>query len=200
MRYVKGHKDDTHNHIVKIAAQIFREEGIEKVGVAAVMQRAGLTVGGFYSHFTSKEELVGEAIGSAADETLRRIFDNSDDGSKTSLKLIVERYLSVAHRDNPGTGCVVAALASELKNRPEETRATVTEKTTEAIECIANRLSSEASAKARMRAAGAIWAVMVGTLQLSRIVPDKELSTQILKDGIANALKLASEMEKSNAT
>ncbi|WP_031361432.1 TetR/AcrR family transcriptional regulator [Caballeronia sordidicola] len=200
MRYAKGHKDDTHSHIVNVASRLFREEGIEKVGVAAVMQRAGLTVGGFYSHFTSKEELVGEAIGSAADETLHRIFGNSNGCSNPSLNSIVERYLSVEHRDNPGTGCVVAALASELKNRPENTRLTVTRKTAEAIQCVANSLSAKAGAKTRLRVAGSIWAVMVGTLQLSRIVPDNELSTQFLKDGVANALKLAAEIEKPNAT
>ncbi|WP_144163000.1 TetR/AcrR family transcriptional regulator [Paraburkholderia sp. BCC1885] len=199
MRYAKGHKDETHGHIVKIASKLFREEGIEKIGVAAVMESAGLTVGGFYSHFKSKEELVGEAIACAADQTLFRMFGALDDDGKTSLKLIVERYLSVEHRDNPGMGCVVSALASELKNRPADTRATVADKTAEFIQRIANRLPSKVGAKTRLRTASAIWAVMVGTLQLSRIVPDKELSTQLLKDGIANALRLASETERPNA-
>jgi TetR/AcrR family transcriptional regulator, transcriptional repressor for nem operon len=199
MRYAKGHKDETHKHIVTIASQRFREEGIEKVGVAALMEHAGLTVGGFYSHFKSKEELVREAVGSAADETLCRIFGRTEDGDKISLRRVLELYLSVDHRDGASTGCVVAALASELRNRPAKTRAIIANKTMNFIERIADRLSSRASAVTRLRVASSIWAVMVGTLQLSRIVPDQELSKQLLKDGIANALRLASEVDKSNA-
>jgi len=90
-------------------------------------------------------------------------------------------------------------LASELKNRPEDTRAMIAGKIMEFIQRIADCLSKEATAETRMRVAGAIWAVMVGTLQLSRIVPDRELSTQLLKDGIANALRLAAEIEKRRA-
>ncbi|WP_213990701.1 TetR/AcrR family transcriptional regulator [Sodalis sp. dw_96] len=196
MRYARDHKEETHKHIVKVASQRFREEGIEKVGVAALMGRAGLTVGGFYSHFTSKEELIREAVGSAADETFCSIFGGSDDNAKITLGLILHRYLSVEHRDAPGAGCVVASLASELKNRPEDTRAMIAGKTIDFIRRIADCLSQEATAETRMRVAGAIWAVMAGTLQLSRIVPDRELSTQFLKDGIDNALRLADAIEK----
>ncbi len=195
MRYAKYHKEETHRHIVKVAARRFREEGIEKVGVAALMGHAGLTVGGFYSHFTSKEELIREAVGSAADETFRGIFGGPGGNAKVTLELILRRYLSVAHRDAPGEGCVVASLASELKNRPEDTRAMIAGKTLDFIRRMADCLPQEAAAQTRMRVAGAIWAVMAGTLQLSRIVPDKALSTQLLNDGIANALRLAAAME-----
>ena len=163
------------------------------------MEHAGLTVGGFYSHFTSKEELIREAVGSAADEAFCSIFGGPDDNGKVTLEVILQRYLSVEHRNAQGVGCVVAALASELKNRPEDTRAMIAGKIMEFIQRIADCLSKEATAETRMRVAGAIWAVMVGTLQLSRIVPDRELSTQLLKDGIANALRLAAEIEKRRA-
>lgn len=195
MRYAKGHKEETHKHIVKVASQRFREEGIEKVGVAALMEHAGLTVGGFYSHFKSKEELIQEAVGIAADETFCSIFAEGDGSPPVSLEHILSRYLSPGHRDNPDKGCVFASLASELKNRPEDTRSMITRKTLSFIERIADCLPVEAGAEARMRVAGAVWAVMVGTLQLSRIVTDEALSTQLLKDGISNALRLASEIE-----
>jgi len=195
MRYAKDHKEETHKHIVKVASQRFREEGIEKVGVAALMGHANLTVGGFYSHFKSKEELIQEAVGSAADETYCRIFGRPDDAAKVDLELILTRYLSVEHRDTPEAGCVVAALASELKNRPPETRAMIANKTLDFIGRIADCLPPEASDEIRQRTARSIWAVMVGTLQLSRLVPDKELSTQLLQDGIANALRHASEVK-----
>jgi AcrR family transcriptional regulator len=195
MRYAKDHKEETHKHIVKVASQRFRQEGIEKVGVAALMGHANLTVGGFYSHFKSKEELIQEAVGSAADETYCRIFGRPEDAVEVDLALILQRYLSVEHRDTPEAGCVVAALASELKNRPEETRAMIANKTLDFIQRIADCLPQEASDEARTRTARSIWAVMVGTLQLSRLVPDKELSTQLLQDGIANALRHASEVK-----
>ncbi|NIF30749.1 TetR/AcrR family transcriptional regulator [Enterobacter sp. Cy-643] len=199
MRYAKGHKEETHQHIVKVASQRFREEGIEKVGVAALMEHAGLTVGGFYSHFKSKEDLIQEAVGLAADETFCRIFSEGSDSQAVSLERILARYLSPEHRDHPEAGCVFASLASELKNRPEETRAMVAGKTVGFIRHIADTLPAKAEAEVRMRAAAAIWAVMVGTLQLSRIVTDPALSTQLLQDGIATALRLASEIEPLRA-
>ncbi|WP_213716869.1 TetR/AcrR family transcriptional regulator [Cedecea lapagei] len=199
MRYAKGHKEETHKHIVKVASQRFREEGIEKVGVAALMDHAGLTVGGFYSHFKSKEDLIQEAVSLAADETFCRIFGEGGDNSAISLERILARYLSPEHRDNPEAGCAFASLASELKNRPEGTRTMIADKTLGFIQQIADSLSAKVEAEVRMRTAAAIWAVMVGTIQLSRIVTDPVLSTQLLKDGIANALRLASEIEPLRA-
>lgn len=194
MRYSKDHKKETHQRIVDVASKRFRTEGIERVGVATLMADAQLTVGGFYSHFKSKEELIKEAIGLAADETFCAAFGDLEHSENISIRQIVDHYLTPRHRDSPEFGCVIAALASELRNRPEETRCMVSEKVTRIIERIADCLSKEADSVTRMRVAGAIWAVMMGALQLSRIIPDKELSVQLLNDGKANALMLADNL------
>lgn len=194
MRYSKDHKEETHKKIVEAASKRFRAEGIEKVGVATLMADAKLTVGGFYSHFKSKEELIKEAVGLAADETFCAAFGDPNSGENLSIKQILDRYLTPEHRDSPEFGCVIAALASELRTRPEDTRDMMSDKITRIIERIADSLSTDADPATRMRVAGSIWAVMLGTLQLARIIPDKELSAQILIDGKANALMLAEKM------
>lgn len=191
MRYSKDHKEETHKRIVDAASKRFRTEGIEKIGVAVLMADAQLTVGGFYSHFKSKEELIKEAVSLAADETFCTAFGDPEEGGNPSIQQILDRYLSVKHRDSPESGCVIAALASELRNRPEETRDMMSDNITRIIERISDCLSKEADTATRTRVAGAIWAVMLGTLQLARIIPDKELSAQLLKEGKTNALMLA---------
>jgi len=200
MRYAEGHKEETRKHIVKVASQCFRREGIEKIGVATLMEEAGLTVGGFYSHFKSKEGLIKEAVLCAAEETSYRLLEAADSTPGDGLKALLEAYLNVAHRHNPQSGCVIAALASELINRPDKTRAAVANHTENFVNQIADRLSPEADHDRRVRAARSIWALMVGTMQVARLVSDEELSAQILEDGIANALKLASEasLERSS--
>lgn len=196
MRYSKDHKEETHKKIVEAASKRFRKEGIEKVGVAGLMADVQLTVGGFYSHFKSKEELVKEAVYLAADETFCAAFGAPENNEKPTIQLILDRYLSVVHRDSPESGCVIAALASELKNRPIDIREMMSDKITRIIERISDCLSEEADSVTRMRVASAIWAVMVGTLQLARIIPDKNLSDQLLICGKATALMLANEVAK----
>ncbi|MFU0886175.1 TetR/AcrR family transcriptional regulator [Kluyvera sichuanensis] len=194
MRYSKDRKEETHKKIVEAASKRFRAEGIEKVGVATLMGDAELTVGGFYSHFKSKEELIKEAVCLAADETFCAAFGDPNSNENLSIKQILDRYLTPEHRDSPEFGCVIAALASELRTRPEDTRDMMSDKITRIITRISDCLSTDADSVTRMRVAGAIWAVMLGTLQLARIIPDKEVSDQLLIDGKANALMLAEKM------
>ena len=115
MRYEPEHKKKTRDRIVRIAARKLRAEGLSGPGVASVMKASGLTVGGFYKHFRSKEELLADAVGLAFSE-----FYEKADSSLRSLpredrwKEIVRLYLSAEHCDHPGTGCPVAALAPEI--------------------------------------------------------------------------------------
>lgn len=194
MRYSKDHKEETHRRIVEVASKRFRIDGLEKVGVATLMADAQLTVGGFYSHFKSKEELIKEAVDLAADETFCAAFGDPKNKENTSLEQILNRYLSVKHRDSPESGCVIAALASELRNRPDDTRDMMSDKISRIIDHISDCLSKEADMASRRRVAESIWAVMVGTLQLSRIISDKKLSDQLLHNGIINALMLADSL------
>lgn len=196
MRYTKDHKIETRKHIINVSSQRFRQDGIENVGVAALMEDAGLTVGGFYSHFKSKEDLISEAVLCAADETLCYLQKVADDGGKDGLTAILEAYLSTKHRDHPQSGCVVAALASELVNRPNKTKWALDKKLTQFIDLIAKYLPPMINDDSRKRMACSIWGLMVGTLQISRLTLDKKLSAQVLSDGIANALTLTARINR----
>jgi len=119
MRYTAQHKSITHRKIVNTAAELFRAQSIDSVGVSDLMNRAGLTHGGFYAHFSSKEALAAEAIKAAFDEARQRrqqVIGAAAPGTKFTTA--VEHYLTVPHRDNPGKGCMAAALASEVAHHP----------------------------------------------------------------------------------
>jgi TetR/AcrR family transcriptional repressor of nem operon len=183
MRYAKGHKDATRKHIVKVASERFRRDGIEAVGVAGLMAGAGLTHGGFYSHFSSKEELVCAAN---ADALRRSRAELAEAGARDGLAGIVGAYMKPVHRDRPERGCAFAALASEIARHPKSTRRALTGEFEAHVGLIAGRLPT-----GDRQAAIAILAVMMGALQLARAAADKTLSDQILASGMNAALTLA---------
>ena len=185
MRYAKGHKDATRKHIVRIASERFRRDGIEAVGVAGLMAGAGLTHGGFYSHFSSKEALVCAAN---ADALRRSRAELAEAGARDGLAGIVRAYMKPVHRDRPERGCAFAALAAEIARHPKATRSVLTEEFEAHVALIAAHLPRE-----DRQAAIAILAVMMGALQLARAVADKPLSDQILASGERAALTLARE-------
>lgn len=187
MRYEKGRKEATRRRIVDVAARRFRDEGISAVGVATLMADAGLTHGGFYAHFDSKEELVREAIASAAERSALAL---GHAGAEGGLEAIIRRYLSSQHRDRPGEGCALAPLAGEIARHPQPTRATLATGIEQMIDVLAPHVVAGDAAGRRAKA-GAIVALLVGTLELARVEPDEERSKQRLEAGIAAALQLA---------
>src|SRR5438309_11567847 len=114
MRYSKEHKQETHARIVKKASIRLREKGAHGIGVADLIKEAGLTHGGFYAHFDSRGALVIEAFAYAMDRSTERWRKMAEQMSpEQRLATIVDTYLSRTHRDDPGHGCVVPALAAE---------------------------------------------------------------------------------------
>jgi AcrR family transcriptional regulator len=188
MRYEKGHKETTRQRILEIAAARFRRDGIEKVGVADVMSEAGLTVGGFYSHFASKEELVREAVGSASGRSLVTFARRVEEGG---LEAWIRYYLSPAHRDNPDRGCAAAALSSELARHPAASRENFCEHMEKLLGVVAGELPATMTAAVRKQTAIGIFATLVGALQMARTVTCSELSEEIMSAGIKTALSLA---------
>jgi TetR/AcrR family transcriptional repressor of nem operon len=185
MRYEKGHKETTRKHIVKVASERFRRDGIEGTGLAGLMADAGLTHGGFYSHFSAKEELVGEAVNYALKKNLAELHETAKcDG----LAGILHSYLRPWHVDTPARGCAFAALTSEIARQSRPIRAAFTQKY---IEFIMAHLVDSAGATTRRRRALAIFTIMMGTVQFARAVSEKRLSDEILESGIAAALELA---------
>jgi AcrR family transcriptional regulator len=187
MRYEKGHKNETRQHIVDVAARRFREDGIAGAGVASLMADAGLTNGAFYGHFESKEELVREALLGALDRRKDLLEANARAG--LGPETWISSYLSPRHRDQPGSGCFTAALVAELARHPKATRDAFTAKFTDILKLLADQLPA-GSPEVRRRTATALYGMMIGTLQLSRAVSDKQLSTQILEDGVTSARAL----------
>ncbi|MEW9306367.1 MULTISPECIES: TetR/AcrR family transcriptional regulator [Labrys] len=189
MRYDKGHKDATHRQILETAALRLLRDGIDGTGIAPLMADAGLTHGGFYSHFASKDALVREAVAHTLTQRrgkLRRSAERADD----PIEGLIRYYLRPIHRDMPDKGCAIAALSSEIARQSETTRAVFTEELFGSIGVVADALPG-GDAEMRRSTATAIMALLAGTLQLARVVPNPEQSDAILEDGIEAALKLA---------
>lgn len=187
MRYAKGHKDETRQHIVEVAAKKFREEGLAGAGIAGLMAEAGLTNGAFYNHFESKEHLVQEAMAHALgkrDAAMREAGPGAGEA-------FIRSYLSPSHRDGPGQGCFTAALAAEIARHPDSTREAFTQAIQRTLGRIGAELPDGLPAEEREQKAAAIYAVMVGALQLARAVTDEALSDRILAGGLEAALALA---------
>ncbi len=126
MRYEKGHKEATRQHIVDVASRQFRESGVAAAGLAGIMSAAGLTNGAFYAHFESKEDLVRAVLTDALDRRERGLAGNLK--ANAGLEKSIRDYLGARHRDNAGAGCPTAALAAEIARHPQETREVFTEK------------------------------------------------------------------------
>src|SRR5688500_14891736 len=141
MRYEKGHKDATRKRIVDVASKRFRKEGVEAVGLAGLMADAGLTHGGFYAHFKSKEDLVRAAVTDAFKQSNARVECASRDDEER-FAAIVNGYLTPEHRDRPDLGCVAAALVSEIARHTEPTRQAFSSQLNSLIDLVEAQLPS----------------------------------------------------------
>ena len=181
MRKSKQEAALTRQRIIKAAAAAFRKNGIAGTGLSDLMASAGLTHGGFYRHFDSKDQVVAEAFTAAAESLAEELAASASRKSpQRGLKAIVEKYLAAAHRDEPADGCPVAALGSEIARGDERTRAAATLALLKFVEIIASQFDKTRPDVARRRA----WiaaATMIGALTISRIVTDSELSAAILR-------------------
>jgi TetR/AcrR family transcriptional regulator, transcriptional repressor for nem operon len=180
-------KSETHKRIVKIAAKRLRENGLAGVGIAELMKEAGLTVGGFYKHFDSRDDLVAEAVGSAFGGWKRRMDAAASGGTPLSYETLIDDYLNEAHRDNPGTGCAFGALAGEIARSDKRTRALAAEQIRNDIQLLAGLLSRKDRRTGRSKAI-LTFSALVGAVSLARAVSDDALSIEILKT-VARLLK-----------
>jgi TetR/AcrR family transcriptional repressor of nem operon len=183
MRYSKEHKAETHARIVAKAAVRLREKGVHGVGVADLMKEAGLTHGGFYAHFDSREALVIEAFSRTMDASIRNWKKIAETTPPTKrLAAMVGNYLSPAHRDAPGQGCAVPTLGGDIVRESPRTRRAFAAKIEEMVEMLGELAPGPSSAAAKREALAAM-STMVGTLLLSRIAGTGELSDEILQAG-----------------
>ena len=162
-------KESTHKRIVNAAARAIRRDGFEGVGVADVMQEAGLTHGGFYAHFESRESMLAEALaraGSAGAASLAKGIEGRRTQGATTLRAIVESYLSEAHLTGTERGCPVAALASEMPRQSPELREASIQRVQSLVETVRQGLPDPRDSAQAM----VIVSTMVGALQLARVL------------------------------
>jgi AcrR family transcriptional regulator len=186
LRYEKGRKDATRQRIMDVASERFRTDGIAASGLAGIMNEAGLTNGAFYPHFKSKSELVRESLAAAMDDQSSLIREIVAD---RGIEGAIAAYLSPEHRDNPGTGCTLAALLPELAREPLETRRVHAEHFSATAREMGSALPPNTEDPESV--AVAIHATLIGTLQLARAVAGTDLSERVLEAGAAAARTLA---------
>ncbi|WFU44559.1 TetR/AcrR family transcriptional regulator [Bradyrhizobium sp. CB82] len=189
MRYSREHKQETHDRIVRKASVRLREKGAHGIGVVDLMKEAGLTHGGFYAHFDSREALVIEAFAYAMDRSMdhwRKMTGQV--APEKRLALIAESYLSALHRDDPGHGCSIPALGAEIARESPKTRKAFAGKLDEMIEMMADHVTGVPRKAARKQAIATL-ATMAGTMLLARIAGASELSDEVLKAGRDTALE-----------
>jgi TetR/AcrR family transcriptional repressor of nem operon len=193
MRYSKEHKQETHARIVKKASVRLREKGAHGIGVADLMKEAGLTHGGFYAHFDSREALVIEAFAYAMDRSVEHWRNmTADIPPEKRLSTIVESYVSATHRDDPGRGCAVPSLGAEIARESAKTRKAFAAKLDQMIDLVADQIPDVPRKTARRLAMGTM-ATMMGTLVMSRVAGSGELSDEILASGREAALARAAK-------
>ena len=181
MRYQPEHKVETHQKIVKDASRRVRAEGLTGAAVSAVMQDTGLTHGGFYKHFRSKDELLMASLSEAFRETadnLAQAAEQSQPG--TAWKAIVKAYLSPEHCDHIELGCPLAALASELVRADKAMKAQILGELVKyrnrMLPFMPGRRTTD-----KERAFFAIFSTMIGAIELARVLPEPAMRAKVLK-------------------
>jgi TetR/AcrR family transcriptional repressor of nem operon len=186
MGHSQADKAESHHRIVQVAASRFREVGVGGIGVADLMEDAGLTHGGFYRHFVSRDELVAEAIECALHDGGRAIEAVANEGAFT-LAALVDAYLSTEHRDHLATSCAVTTLAADVARSNDRARSAYTRQVGIYLGLLAKLLARHKQRSRRAKAI-AVLSTLVGAVSLARAVNDEKLSREIL-NAAADELK-----------
>ncbi|MBV9532695.1 MAG: TetR/AcrR family transcriptional regulator [Bradyrhizobium sp.] len=185
MRYSRQHKDETHNRLLKKAAEEFRRNGVQGTGIAPLMGKLGLTHGGFYAHFDSKNELIAQATGPMFEDDLAgRMFAAAEAAPKgKAVRAVVDHYLSPQHRDSP-EGCPLAGLAGEMARQPKPVRNAYIGAMDDRLKRIAALLPDD-DEKVRLDQARLLMAGMAGTMMIARAMTDRDVSDHFLEQARA---------------
>jgi len=180
MRYDETHKQETRKRVVKAAAAAVRARGPDGVSVSEIMGEVGLTHGGFYAHFPSKDALLAEAVREAFAQSRGRVplYDDAL-ANDEALARFVDGYVAAEHRDHPERGCVIAAMSSHLPRQGPAMREVFDAGVGRLIESIASRLAA-VPPEEREGLAGSLLAEMSGAVALARAVSDRTLSDRLL--------------------
>jgi TetR/AcrR family transcriptional regulator, transcriptional repressor for nem operon len=180
MRYRPEHKAEVHQKIVKDASRRVRTEGLTGAAVAAVMRDTGLTHGGFYKHFGSKDDLLLESLSEAFREIADRLAqagEHSQGG--TAWKAIVKAYLSPEHCDHTECGCPVAALAPELARADKTMKSRIAEELVKYKSRMLPFMPGRRAAE-KERAFFSIFSTMIGAMEIARMLPEPAMREKVL--------------------
>lgn len=166
--------------ILEVAAKRFRESGFDGIGVADLMSEAGLTHGGFYGHFTSKDDLAAKACEQVFEDKLSMWKEVFGRGGKHPIALMAAIYLTEEKRDDPGTGCPLSALGSDVARGPASVREKFTHGFRSLVDLVVSVIPGRSKAAKRKQAL-ATWSTLVGAMVLARAVDDMDLSRELLK-------------------
>lgn len=178
MPYPTGHKAKVRARILDSAAQAFRKNGIRETSVPFIMKGAGLTHGGFYSHFASKEQLIAETCSNIVNhtlDTLRTIAQ--EENAESKFEAVINYYLSTVHRDNIEEGCIIPTLSGEIAQSSEEIRVIFSQELERFIDFISEIAGCDKSS------GGIVLSIMIGSLLLARGIKDPVMSDNILESG-----------------
>ena len=180
MRYGSEHKAQTRSRVVQEAAAAIRADGVERIGVAQIMARAGLTHGGFYAHFESKDDLIAQAVEYMFEDRYAAFFKHLDDPDpRAALRRFVDFYLSMRHRDAPDRGCPIPGLAGQVAHMPERARnrfQLAVDRLTDGVATLLERAGEEHAADTAM----SVVSEMVGAIAVARTLTDEKKAERLL--------------------
>lgn len=175
MGHSRVSKQQSHEQIVSTAARCFRERGVDGISIANLMKEAGLTHGGFYKHFESRDDLVAEALDHALQSSSKRYAAMAP----LTLDAFIDNYLSAEHRDSPGDGCAMAALVNDVGRGREDSRALYSAQFNRSLARINAMLEAESGDAAGEKAA-LLLSTLVGALGIARALDDEAQSNALL--------------------
>lgn len=177
MGHSKAEKAQSRERILAAAATQIREAGIEGISVGTLMKSVNLTHGGFYGHFESRDALVAAALERALADGEKASAAHTGARGTTTVKSIVNSYLSPAHRDHPGTGCAIPTLIGEVSRAEPEVRAIMAERLGHSFEAMAEAFDG---ADGSEQFAVSAWSMMIGAMMISRVLAGDPRADQIL--------------------
>jgi TetR/AcrR family transcriptional regulator, transcriptional repressor for nem operon len=188
---------ENRERVVQAAARLYREKGFDGVGIADVMKSVGLTHGGFYAQFPSKDHLMAEACAHSADTLNKWWTELVQQAPRKNLSALAASYLSQEHRDDPGSGCVVAGLGIDTSRQGTLVRSAFTAGVRRMLDVVMQVIPGR-PAKVRRREALAGFSAMVGAVVLARAVNDEALSDEILAAARAHIAEMDRELGRAS--
>jgi TetR/AcrR family transcriptional regulator, transcriptional repressor for nem operon len=196
MRKSKQEAAVTRQRIIRAAAAAFRKNGIAGTGLSDLMAAAGLTHGGFYRHFDSRDELVTEALELALTETGQAMRERLLDGDKANLAAFVDFYLDEAHRDQRAAGCAVAALAADAPRKSADVQVQFRRHIERNLETMSDALRAGGSTDDARAVAILVLSALYGALIMARAVGDSPLSSEVLRTVRKRVMSLSGPVKK----